>query len=281
ILVDLAGHTAGGRLGIFARRPAPLQMTWLGYLNSSGLAQMDYRISDALADPPGAERYHTEKLLRLPHAAWCYRPPADAPEPGEVPSAASGRVTFGAFNNFAKTTPEMLALWARILAALPGSRLLVLAKDTGVAQRAFAAQGVAAERLDIRPTCSFGEYLALHREVDIVLDSYPYNGATTTCHALWMGIPVVSLSGTYPPASRSGASLLATLGLDELCAATPDDYVAIAVRLAQDVERRRELRKNLREQMRRSPLADAARFTAALEAAYRSAWETYRRSIST
>lgn len=283
ILVDLAGYTAGGRLGIFAKKPAPLQMTWLGYLNTSGLAEMDYRISDAIADPPGAEAYHTEKLLRLPHAAWCYRPPAEAPEPGAVPQLAAGHVTFAAFNNFAKTTPETLALWGRILVETPGSRLVVLAKDAVVARRAYAAAfeplGIDMGRLEIRPTCSFPEYLALHREVDIALDSYPYNGATTTCHALWMGVPVVSLSGVYPPAARSGASLLATLGLAELCAATPEDYVAIAAGLAYNPDKLRELRGNLRERMRHSALTDASRFTAALEAAYRVAWEGWCRSV--
>lgn len=278
ILIDLAGHTAGGRLGLFARKPAPLQMTWLGYLNTSGLPEMDYRISDTVADPVEAERFHAEKLLRLPHAAWCYRPPADAPEPGALPLLRAGRITFAAFNNFAKTTPEMIALWGRILAAIPGSRLLVLAKDTSVAQRAFSAifepLGIGGDRLEIRPTCGFAEYLALHREVDIALDSYPYNGATTTCHALWMGVPVISLCGTYPPASRSGASLLAALDLGELCAATPEDYVGIAVSLAAKPDTLSELRTSLREKMRQSPLTDAARFTRALESAYRSAWES-------
>jgi predicted O-linked N-acetylglucosamine transferase (SPINDLY family) len=253
-------------------------MTWLGYLNTSGLAEMDYRISDLVADPPEAEHFHAEKLLRLPHAAWCYLPPADAPDPGHLPQLASGRTTFAALNNFAKTTPETIALWGRILAATPGSRLLVLAKDTAVAERAFSAvfeaQGIGGERLEVRPTCGFSEYLALHREVDIALDSYPYNGATTTCHALWMGVPVISLCGTYPPVSRSGASLLTTLGLGELCTATPDDYVKAAVILAGEPDTLSGLRASLREKMRQSPLTDAARFTLALESAYRSAWES-------
>ncbi|MFA7243370.1 MAG: tetratricopeptide repeat protein [Sulfuricellaceae bacterium] len=280
ILVDLAGHTAGGRLPLFAHKPAPLQMGYLGYLNTTGLAAMDYRISDGVMDRPGlTEAYHCEKLIRLPHSQWCYQPPADSPPVGALPALANGGVTFAGFNNFAKITPTMIALWGRILQALPASRLLAPVKDTEVARaafgRIFAPLGIDIGRVEFLTTLGFEDYLRLHQKVDIALDTFPYNGATTTCHALWMGVPTITLSGANPPMARSGASLLAALGLDEFCASEPGEYLTIAVRLANDLEKLNHLRQNLRAMMLNSPLTDARRFTADLEAAYRRAWREW------
>ncbi len=286
ILVDLAGHTGGGRPLLFARRPAPVQVAWLGYPNTTGLAQMDYRLTDAVVDPPGeTDRLHTEKLVRLPDGFLCFQPEAGSPEPGEPPSAAggpdAGRITFGCFNNLAKVTPEMVALWARLLAAVPGSRLMMKAHALGAASarkrllEQFAAAGIAAERLALLgPEDSAVSHLARYREVDIALDTYPYNGTTTTCEALWMGVPVVTLAGPTH-VTRVGASLLRLVGLDELVAGAPEDYLARARALAGDCVRLRALRAGMRARLRASPLLDAARFARAVESAYRTAWNAW------
>ena len=286
ILVDLAGHTGGGRPLLFARRPAPVQVAWLGYPNTTGLAQMDYRLTDAVADPPGdADRLHTEKLVRLPDGFLCYQPEAGGPEPGAPPSAAGGRtpgrITFGCFNNLAKVTPEMVALWSRMLAAVPGSRLVMKAHALGSAsarrrlEEQFAAGGIAAERLTLLgPEDSAVSHLARYREVDIALDTYPYNGTTTTCEALWMGVPVVTLAGPTH-VSRVGASLLKFAGLDELVASGPEDYAARAIALAGDGGRLGTLRAGMRARLRASPLMDAARFARSVESAYRAAWNAW------
>jgi predicted O-linked N-acetylglucosamine transferase (SPINDLY family) len=279
ILVDLAGHTGGGRPLVFARKPAPVQVTWLGYPNTTGLAGIDYRITDADADPEGeADRHHTEKLLRLATGFFCYAPPADAPDSGEPPVLESGRITFGCFNNLAKVTPEMIGLWSRILAGLPQARLIMKTHALGEesARRAihghFAANGIAAGRVELfGPEGSHGGHLGRYRQVDIALDAFPYHGTTTTCEALWMGTPVVTLAGRTH-LSRVGVSVLRRIGLDELIAATPEEYVRKAVALARDPGRLRKLRAGLRQRMRVSPLLDAAAFARALESAYLAMW---------
>jgi len=275
ILVDLAGHTGGGRPLLFARKPAPVQVTWLGYPDTTGLQQMDYRITDAWADPEGeADRHHSEKLVRLATGFLCYAPPAGAPEPGAPPMLDSGRVTFGSFNNLAKVTPETIALWSRILAGLPQARLLMKAHALGEegARRAvygqFAANGIDAGRVELLgPEDSQGGHLGRYREVDIALDTFPYNGTTTTCEALWMGVPVISRAGTTH-ASRVGASILARAGLPELVAATPEEYAHSALALAADAPRLAALRGSMRKRLRSSPLLDAAGFARGVEAAY-------------
>jgi predicted O-linked N-acetylglucosamine transferase (SPINDLY family) len=277
ILVDLAGHTGGGRPLLFARKPAPVQVNWQGYPNTTGLAQMDYRITDAYADPEGeADRHHTEKLVRLATGFFCYAPPADTPDTGEPPMLESGQVTFGCFNNLAKVTPEMIGLWSRILAELPQARLIMKAHALGEesARRAihghFAGNRIPAGRVELfGPEDSHGRHLGRYREVDIALDPFPYHGTATTCEALWMGVPVVTLAGRTH-LSRVGVSVLRRIALDELIAATPEEYVQKAVALARDPGRLRELRAGLRERMRVSPLLDAAGFARALEAAYRA-----------
>jgi len=282
VLVDLAGHTGGGRPLLFARKVAPVQVAWLGYPNTTGLAQMDYRLTDADADPPGdSDRFHSEKLLRLPGGFLCFQPEAGSPEPGEPPSVANGHITFGCFNNLAKLTPEMLALWARLLAAVPGSRLMLKAHGLGAQsarsrlQAAFAAAGIAADRLRLLgPEDSSAGHLGRYREVDIALDTYPYNGTTTTCEALWMGVPVVTLAGPTH-VTRVGASILKRLALEELVAANPEEYLARAKALAGDAARLRGLRAGLRERMRASPLMDAKGFARSVEAAYQNAWTAW------
>ena len=278
ILVDLAGHTAGNRLAAFARRLAPLQVSYLGYPDTTGLTAMDYRLTDAVADPPGeADRRHVETLVRLPGGFLCYRPPPVAPPAPR----AGGPLTFGSFNHLPKVTPAVIAAWSRILDAVPGSRLLLKAKalaGASVRQRLaadFAAHGIAPERIEtvgwIPDTTG---HLALYGRVDIALDTFPYNGTTTTCEALWMGVPVVTLAGDRH-AGRVGASLLHRLGLDALVAEDVDGYVARALALAADGGRRAALRGSLRDRFAASPLADAGRLAGAVEATYRAIWRRH------
>lgn len=282
ILVDLAGHTADNRLPLFARLPAPVQVSYLGYPNTTGLPQMDYRLTDATADPPGQEAFHSERLLRLPRGFLCYRPPEYAPAVGPLPALEMRHITFGSFNAMAKINEQVVALWAQILAAVAHSRLLIKnhsLRDAATRERyvaLFEKQGIAADRLEFvgwldRPA----EHLALYHRLDIALDTFPYHGTTTTCEALWMGVPVVTLAGNRH-AGRVGVSLLTQLGLTELIAATPQEYVRLAVALAGDTERLARLRAGLRERMRHSPLLDAQSFTRDLEAAYREMWQRGR-----
>jgi len=282
ILVDLSGHTAGNRLTLFARKPAPIQVTWLGYPQTTGLEAMDYRFTDAVSDPPGAsERFHSERLLRLPAGFSCFAPPAEAPPVGALPALSRGAVSFGSFNNPAKITPETVALWAGALRLVPGSRMLVKGyalADPGSRARLlglFAAQGIEAGRLELRGnTAGYQEHLQLYGAVDIALDSFPYNGTTTTCEALWMGVPVVTLAGGSHR-SRVGASLLHRVGLSDLVAGVPEEFQGLAAALAQDLERLARLRGALRQQMADSPLTDGPGFTGHLETAYRSIWGTW------
>jgi tetratricopeptide (TPR) repeat protein len=279
ILVDLSGHTSGNRMMLFARKPAPVQVSWLGYPNTTGLGAIDYRFTDAVADPPGAaDALHTERLVRLERCFLCYRPPAQAGSVAPLPASSTGHVTFGSFNNFAKLSPRTVALWGRLLRELPNARLLLKApqfKDRGTRERcaaAFAAAGIAAERLDVvPPLATTEEHLSLYGRVDVALDPLPYNGTASTAEALWMGAPVVTLRGDRH-ASRVGASMLTAIGLEQLVAATPNDYVAIATALARDLGGLEKLRAGLRERMRASPLCDGADFARRVEAAYRAMW---------
>lgn len=273
LLVDLAGHTGGNRLRMVALRPAPLQGTYLGYMGTTGLTAVDFRITDAYADPPGmTERWHTEELVRLPETGLCYQP-GHTPDAAERPPALdAGRVTFGSFNNIAKVTADVVALWSRALRAAPGSQLLLKsgAGDAGDRRlrEAFAANGVEEGRVTlIGRTPSRYAYLKLYHGVDVCLDPFPYNGITTTCDALWMGVPLITLAGRTS-VSRQGVGLLSNVGLHELIAETPDAYVAVAARLTAQLSKLSALRSGLRERMTRSPLMDRVRFTRRLEAAY-------------
>jgi predicted O-linked N-acetylglucosamine transferase (SPINDLY family) len=281
VLVDLAVHAPHNRLLAFARKPAPVQVSYLGYANTTGLPAIDYRLTDAFIDPPGlTEAFQTEELLRLPDTFCTYQPPAEAPPVNDLPALAAGRVTFASLNRLAKVNGAVLALWARILAAVPGARLLLQATgldDPGTREEVlgqFGRHGIGPERLHLREWGSFAGYLRHLQEADVALDTFPFNGHTTSCHCLWMGVPVVTLAGRLPVA-RVGVSLLANLRLPELIAETPEGYVEAAVRLAGDLERLRGLRAGLRERMRSSPLLDARTFTRHLEEAYRGVWRRW------
>jgi predicted O-linked N-acetylglucosamine transferase (SPINDLY family) len=280
VLADLAGHTGGNRLLAFARRPAPVQASYLGYLGTTGLPAIDYYISDAHADPPGlTEAHYQERVVRLPECGMCYQPgPAPDVNP-EVPARQSGLVTFACLNTLAKVSDEVLALWAQVLAAVPGSRLVLPAgagrHTEGWVRATLGRHGVSPERVPLldRAANRF-EYLKRYHDVDLCLDPFPYNGVTTTCDALWMGVPVLTLAGRTCVA-RQGVRFLRNVGLDALIAETSAEYVRLAAELAEDLARLADLRRGLRERMRDSPLMGASRFTRHLEAAYGGMWERW------
>ena len=273
LLVDLSGHTAGNRLGVFAERAAPIQLTWLGYPGTTGLAEMDYRLTDEMADPD--DSFHTEQMVRLPHGFHCYGPPPNAP----VPSRSEGRpLTFGSFNNLAKITPDVMSCWARLTASVPDARLLLKARPLADAKvreqfiRIAEEAGLAAGRLTlVGHVKDLAEHLALYRDIDVALDPFPYAGTTTTCEAMWMGVPVVTLRGTAH-AGRVGASLLTTVGLDDLIADDLDEYAGIATALIADRARLADDRQTLRARVAASPLCHAEDFTRSLEDAYHTLW---------
>ncbi|MGH7997536.1 MAG: tetratricopeptide repeat protein [Opitutaceae bacterium] len=278
VLVDLAGHTAGNRLLVFARRPAAVQVTWLGYPNTTGLRQMDYRIVDALTDPSGeADGWCSERLLRLPGPFMAYEPPAGAPPVGRAPLEANGFVTFGCFNNLAKVNDEVIRLWARILLETPGSRIqfksrgLADPKTAARLRERFEAAGVPGGRIGCDGEMrSVADHLRQYDGIDAALDPFPYNGATTTCEALLMGVPVITLAGRVH-ASRVGASLLAAIGHPEWVANSPEEYRAKCGALGSDPKRLSELRAGLREGVLSSRLCDGPGFTRRFECAIEEA----------
>jgi len=277
ILVDVSGHTKGNRLLLFGRKPAPLQLSCLGYLNTTGMKAMDYRISDAYADPPGAsDDLHAEKLLRLPRTQWCYRPPEDAPPVSALPALRRGHVTFASFNNIAKLNPRVLELWANLLRQVPGSRLLLMAvPDAGAAARIRRSlAGIEPERVSTLGRLGRAGYWRQFAAVDIALDPFPYAGGATTCDTLWMGVPVVTLAGDFG-FSRSGVTILANVGLTQLVAQSAEDYVRLARGLACDLQGLARRRAGLRERLRSSPLTDAAAYVRDLESAYRNIWRVW------
>jgi predicted O-linked N-acetylglucosamine transferase (SPINDLY family) len=285
VLVDLSGHTGNSRLHAFAHKPAPVQVTWLGYLNTSGMPEMDYRITDAHASPEGMlDEYHTEQLVRLPDSQWCFEAPADCPPVAALPSIGAGHVTFASFSSLARIGPAVIELWSRLLARVPDARLLVVRRGLisirDEFRARFARHGVAPERIEVRDALPFREYLALQGSTDIVLDTFPYTGGTTTCHSLWMGVPLVTLTGNTAT-SRGGASLMSAIGLGELVAHTAEEYLDIATALAQDRPRLTALRAGMRDRMAASPLMDAERFTRNLEKAYRAMWATWCKGTQT
>ncbi|MEM8955713.1 MAG: hypothetical protein AAGD22_16285 [Verrucomicrobiota bacterium] len=283
ILIEMAGHTAHHRLGVMARRPAPIQAAWLGYSNTRGLETIDYRLSDEYCEPdtPEYNAVSTETITRLADTYHCYQPPEEDPPLRPAPCLRDGIVTFGSFNNYRKQTPEVLALWARILNAVPGSRLLLKSGDyqhAGVKIRLLEElrkHGIDPKRIRlIGMTPSAFRHLDLYGEMDIYLDPYPYNGTITTLEALWMGLPSVAHLGNVHRA-RISASLLHCIGRDEWIAETEDDYFQIAVDLAADPQRLNTLRPQIREQMKNSPLCDPETFTRNLESAYRRWWHAW------
>jgi predicted O-linked N-acetylglucosamine transferase (SPINDLY family) len=283
ILIDLSGHTGDNRLPLFARQPAPLQFTYLGYPATTGLARIAYRLTDALADPPGmTESLHRETLLRLPRTAWCFAPPGNSPPPAPTsPGASAGHITFGSFNALAKLNESWASTVSQLLHEMPGSKLALKSRhfahpDTVAHIRAlFAARQIQPERLLLLPHVpSHAEHLADYARIDIALDPFPYHGTTTTCEALWMGVPVVTLAGAAH-VSRVGVSLLTHAGLGDLIASSPQEYVQIASSLAVDLPRLRLLRAELRPSLRASPLMNAPALAADIEAAWRAAWQSW------
>ena len=279
ILVDLTGHTAHNRLPVFARRPAPVQVTWLGYPTATGLAAIDARLTDAIVDPEGAAAVPgRDPALRLPNGFHCYQPPPRTPEVGDLPAEGQGFVTFGSFNHLPKLSDRTIALWTRILERVPDSRLILKTRSFAdeATKRRFAARfqqaGIGPRRFELRPWIdSPQDHLRHYGRIDIGLDSLPYNGTTTSCEALWMGVPVVTLRGESH-AGRVGASLLTRVGLEALIAENEADYIDKAVALAGDLELLSGLRGSLRERVRNSPLCDAEGFARQVESAYRTLW---------
>lgn len=279
ILVDLTGHTANGRLPLFARKPAPVQVAWLGYLNTTGLQTMDFRLVDRHTDPQGvAESRHTERLMRLPDSQWAYWPMIEMPLLPRKPPSKPDRVVLGSQNQLAKVSDRCLELWAAIMAQVPQAHLRIASAPPGDGANALLQRlerfGIPRDRVEAVARVPIKQYLEALNRIDVALDSMPYNGVTTALDTLWMGVPIVALVGTQS-VSRGTYSILKTLGRDDLVAETQDEYVALNVRLATDAKWRAELHGSLRDQLRRSPLMDISRFTENLEAAYREMWRDW------
>jgi predicted O-linked N-acetylglucosamine transferase (SPINDLY family) len=279
ILVDLSGHTAGHRLLVFAGKPAPVQVTFLGYPNTTGLKSIDYRITDSYVDPAGtADQFSAETLVRLPGSYFCYRPRDDSPPINELPVLHSGYLTFGSLNGYYKLNLDLFRLWARVLEAVPGAKLLVKTKSLNdpPTRQALLAQlaqlGVGPERLCLETFSPSPTHLTTYHRIDIALDSFPFTGGITTFEALWMGVPVVTLVGERQVA-RQGLSILSTLGLTELIAYTPEEYLDICIKLATDIKYLQQLRLEMRNRMQASPLMDGVTVARNLEVAYKKMWE--------
>lgn len=278
ILVDLSGHLRENRLLVLARKPAPVQVTYLAYPNTTGMSAIDYRITDAVCDPPGTtERYYRETLIRLPRCMWCYQPREDMPAVSPSPARQSGSVTFASMNGASKVTTRMLTLWARILGEVPDSRIVLTTVPEQGRERirdVLTQAGIAAARISLYDRLPTKDFWALYAGIDIMLDTFPMNGGTTTCEALWLGVPVISRSGDIFQ-SRAGRSILGAMGLDELVAGSDEEYVRVAVALGRDSARQTALRASLRERMRASALTDGRAYARDLEAAYRGIWRTW------
>jgi predicted O-linked N-acetylglucosamine transferase (SPINDLY family) len=274
ILVDLTAHMARNRMLTFARKPSPVQVSYLAYAGTTGLPAMDFRLSDVHLDPPGVPTLGPERVIRLPETYWCYQPQIDLPGVSTRP-AAGAQILFACYNACAKINPPVIALWSRILRQLPQSRirLIVGGGELGNAhlKQSFAEHGIAPERIELHDKTRYESYFPLYHDADIALDPFPYNGGTTTLDALYMGLPVVTLAGSSGM-SRAGVSILCNAGLPDLIAPSPDDYVRLAVDLAKDAPRLADLRRTLRQRLIRSPLMDAPRFARRLESAYRTMW---------
>lgn len=281
ILIDLSGHTAGNRLPVFARKPAPVQVTWLGYPGTTGLSAMNYRLTDECLDPPGmTEAQHTETLWRLPLCAT-FEPLAESPPLSPLPALSGSPLTLACLNANFKITPFTIRLWARILDALPEARLMVgnateeEARDMLLAR--FKENGIAPERLLLQPRLPILDFLALHHQIDLALDPFPYGGGTTTNHSLWMGVPVITLAGRSP-AARHGVHNLTSAELPEFIADTPEQYITLVLELARDLPRLAGIRANLRERVLAQPQRSAAQLTRNLEDALRQMWRLRRAS---
>ncbi len=280
ILVDLAGHSANNTLAVLYQKPAPIQVTWLGYPNTTGLSQVDYRLSDSIADPVGvSDSLHSETILRLKNGFLCYQGDAELPVMQNIPYDRNGYFTFGSFNNFVKVRPEVIETWAEILNQVPHSRLILKSsqfadKDTkGRCIKLFKKLGVSKERLNLVAMLpNPNDHMAFYGEVDLALDPFPYNGTTTTFEALWMGVPTLSLSGNVH-ASRVGESILKRVGLDSYISFSKEEYVQLAKQKSEQLAELRELRMSLRKTMMDSPLCDQADFAEQIQNAFRYMWE--------
>jgi predicted O-linked N-acetylglucosamine transferase (SPINDLY family) len=253
-------------------------VTAFGMPATTGLATIDYRLTDRYLDPPGTtDGDYSERSIRLPHCFWCYQPPEETPPVNELPAASSGFVTFGCLNQFSKVSRPALELWARVLLAMPGARLMIQCQDGGHREAVFAqfaARGVARERIELVASAPRLEYLRRFHALDLGLDPFPYNGHTSMLDSLWMGVPAISLAGRTA-VGRGGVSILSNIGLAEFIADTPERYIDLAVQWAADLPRLSRLRAGLRQRMEASPLADGARFAADVEAALRQMWRTW------
>ncbi len=280
ILLDLSGHTAGNRLGLFAWKPAPVQATWLGYWATTGLSEMDYLIADPVTLPASEEKFFTEKIWRLPETRLCFTAPNEDIAPGPLPALDNGYVTFGCFNNLSKMNDDVVQVWGKVLRAMPTSRLMLKAKQLNeesvrrdVEQR-FARHGVGADRLLLHGPSSRADYLAAYRRIDIALDPFPFPGGTTSAEALWMGVPVMTLNGEHF-LSRQGVGILTNAGLSAWIADNSDDYVTRTLSHASDPAALAILRNGLRRQVLASPLFDAPRFARHFEEALRAMWRRW------
>jgi len=280
VLVDLSGHTAYNRLLVFARRPAPVQVGWFGYMNTTGLTSIDYRLTDASLDPPGiSDDFYTEELVRLPAAA-CFQPDPGGPEVGELPAIRNGYIRMASANQWTKVTDTTKDVWTRILRDLPNARLVVVARGgSDAAVRAsitseFVRRGAAPGQIEVVEFRPIRSFLAFLNDIDFALDPFPYGGGTTSLHTTWMGVPIVTLE-SESELGRSTPNILRTLGAGELVAHDVEAYRTIALKLAGDVARLQGYRRELRERFRRSPLMDSVPLTRNVEAAFRMMWRRY------
>lgn len=272
VLVDLTMHMSRNRLLAFARKPAPVQVTWLAYPGTTGLTSIDYRLTDPHLDPSGMdESIYSERTWRLPETFWCYDPSHEEIDPGPLPMQKNGYVTFGCLNNFCKINPGMLFAWSRIMQAIPNSRLMILAPEGHARKDLIAQLPIDPNRIIFSGFQPRSEYLKLYQQIDVSLDTFPYNGHTTSLDSLWMGVPVVTRCGTSI-VSRAGYSQAVNLGLMDIVASSEEEFVHLAVGLANAAHRLSELRKTLRDRMKRSPLMDAPRFAKGVEKALREMW---------
>jgi predicted O-linked N-acetylglucosamine transferase (SPINDLY family) len=271
-------HMTGCRLLAFARRPAPVQLCWLAYPGTTGLETMDYRLSDPFLDPPDANtEIYSEETIRLPDSFWCYAPLTDVPDVSRLPALAEGRITFGCLNHFRKMNDRVLRLWAKVLSAVPKSRLMIMAPRGSARDRVraiFAEGRIELDRIEFVDRCGRLDYLERYRGIDICLDTFPSNGHTTSLDALWMGVPTVTLAGETV-VGRAGVCQAMNLGFPELVTTTPEQYLRVANQLATDLERLSELRRTLRDRLKQSPLMDGPRFARNLESVYRDIWRRF------
>lgn len=282
ILIDLSGHTGKNRLLLFARKPAPVQASWIGYPATTGLSAMDYKIVDHYTDPEGmTEQFYSEQLIRMPQSFLCYLPYEESPDVGPLPALTNDWTTFGSFNNFSKVSTDILKVWSGILRELPQSRLMLKSQALTVKTARsrvidiLEKEGISSDRVEFMSfEPSIKKHLDLYNRIDIALDTFPYHGTTTTCEALWMGVPVITLAGNAH-VSRVGVSLLSNVGLPELIASTSEEYIAKAVNLANAPDKLKTLRERLRQMTKNSPLTDQKRFAAYLEQIYHEIWNKW------